>query len=103
MTVTLSILFYFLLPQFVKPIQVDQRQNGELNVQVDLRDVQIIALLNRGKEEYVVSFKDFKSNIFTKYFGSAFVISFISATKIHTYSYKSCESFEPSGNSFVGL
>ncbi|XP_026757838.2 uncharacterized protein LOC113517382 [Galleria mellonella] len=30
----------------------DQSQTGDLNVQVDLKDVQIIALLNGGKEEY---------------------------------------------------
>ncbi|RVE41448.1 hypothetical protein evm_013905 [Chilo suppressalis] len=31
----------------------DQSQTGELNVQVDLKDVQIIALMKNGKEEYV--------------------------------------------------
>ncbi|XP_038215355.1 uncharacterized protein LOC119834908 [Zerene cesonia] len=31
----------------------DQSQSGNLNVQVDLKDLQIIALLKGGKEEYV--------------------------------------------------
>lgn len=33
----------------------DQRQTGESNVQVDLKHLQILALLKGGKEEYVVS------------------------------------------------
>lgn len=32
----------------------DQRQNGELNVQIGLKNINIIALLKGGKEEYVV-------------------------------------------------
>lgn len=32
----------------------DQSQIGDINVQVGLKDFQIIALLNGGKEEYVV-------------------------------------------------
>ncbi|CAG9783799.1 unnamed protein product [Diatraea saccharalis] len=31
----------------------DQSQTGELNVQVELKDLQIIALMKNGKEEYV--------------------------------------------------
>ncbi|XP_049867687.1 uncharacterized protein LOC126367925 isoform X2 [Pectinophora gossypiella] len=31
----------------------DQRQNGNLNVQVDLKDLRIIAVMKGGKEEYV--------------------------------------------------
>lgn len=34
----------------------DQRQTGDLNVQVDLKDLRIIALMKDTKEEYVVSF-----------------------------------------------
>lgn len=33
----------------------DQRQTGDLNVQVDLKDLRIIALMKDTKEEYVVS------------------------------------------------
>lgn len=34
----------------------DQRQTGDLNVQVDVKDVQIFAVMKGNKEEYVVSF-----------------------------------------------
>lgn len=33
----------------------DQSQSGDFNVQVDLKDLHIIALMKDGKEEYVVS------------------------------------------------
>lgn len=32
----------------------DQRQTGDLNVQIGLKNINIIALLKGGKEEYVV-------------------------------------------------
>ncbi|XP_059057099.1 uncharacterized protein LOC131850762 [Achroia grisella] len=45
-------LSYLLLEVVVCKTTYDQSQTGDLNVQVDLKDVQIIALLNGGKEEY---------------------------------------------------
>lgn len=49
------LIHYLLLACHVKSISYDQRQTGEFNVQVDVKDVQIIALMKGGKEEYVVS------------------------------------------------
>lgn len=40
----------------------DQRQTGDLNVQVDVKNLKIFAL-TKGKEEYVVSSKDTASSI----------------------------------------
>ncbi|XP_061712372.1 uncharacterized protein LOC133521430 [Cydia pomonella] len=49
-----SILFLFsILSTYVDSASFDQRQTGNLNVQVDLKDIQIIALMKGGKEEYV--------------------------------------------------
>ncbi|XP_014370582.2 uncharacterized protein LOC106720403 [Papilio machaon] len=47
------LIYYFLTVCHVKSISYDQRQTGEFNVQVDVKDVQIIALMKGGKEEYV--------------------------------------------------
>ncbi|XP_013182405.1 PREDICTED: uncharacterized protein LOC106128526 isoform X1 [Papilio xuthus] len=46
-------IYYLLTACHVKTISYDQRQTGEFNVQVDVKDVQIIALMKGGKEEYV--------------------------------------------------
>lgn len=46
-----SFLFY---EQTVFSATVDQRQTGDLNVQIDLKNLQIVGLM-KGKEEYVVS------------------------------------------------
>lgn len=36
----------------------DQRQTGEFNVQIGLKNIKLIALLKGGKEEYVVSVRN---------------------------------------------
>ncbi|XP_050345514.1 uncharacterized protein LOC126770262 [Nymphalis io] len=49
-------IWYLLSPLFwvcVKSSIFDQRQTGDLNVQVDLKDVRIFALMKGDKEEYV--------------------------------------------------
>lgn len=47
-----------LLSAFVNSASTfDQRQTGDLNVQVDLKDLRIIALMKDTKEEYVVSLR----------------------------------------------
>lgn len=38
---------------------LDQRQVGDFNVQVDVKDVQIIAMMKGDKEEYVVLYSNF--------------------------------------------
>ncbi|CAK1581842.1 unnamed protein product [Parnassius mnemosyne] len=54
MNVKLYFFIYYLLSGYdVNSISYDQSQTGELNVQVDLKDIQIIALMKDGKEEYV--------------------------------------------------
>ncbi|CAG4989467.1 unnamed protein product [Parnassius apollo] len=46
-------IYYLISGYDVTSISYDQSQTGELNVQVDLKDIQIIALMKGGKEEYV--------------------------------------------------
>lgn len=44
----------------------DQRQTGDFNVQIGLKNIQLIALLKGGKEEYVVSKQKYQlSNIYS--------------------------------------
>ncbi|XP_063378174.1 cytoskeleton protein RodZ [Cydia fagiglandana] len=47
------LLLFSILSTYVDSASFDQRQTGNLNVQVDLKDIQIIALMKGGKEEYV--------------------------------------------------
>ncbi|KAJ0180581.1 hypothetical protein K1T71_003985 [Dendrolimus kikuchii] len=49
----ISLIVSFLLNQYVQAATYDQRQTGDVNVQVELNDLQIIALLKGGKQEYV--------------------------------------------------
>lgn len=53
-----------LLTNYAESASYDQRQTGNLNVQVDLKDIHIIALMKGGKEEYVVSFSIIRLLIF---------------------------------------
>ncbi|XP_041977015.1 uncharacterized protein LOC121731589 [Aricia agestis] len=46
-------IFTSILCAYVDSLSFDQRQNGDFNVQVDVKDVQIIAVLTGDKEEYV--------------------------------------------------
>ncbi|CAH2237839.1 uncharacterized protein LOC120624604 [Pararge aegeria] len=49
-------IIYFLcslLTSYADLTQYDQRQTGDVNVQVDLKDVQIFAVMKGDKEEYV--------------------------------------------------
>lgn len=43
-----------LLSSYADLTQYDQRQTGDVNVQVDLKDLQFFAVLKGDKEEYVV-------------------------------------------------
>ncbi|CAH0720912.1 unnamed protein product, partial [Brenthis ino] len=49
----LVIYFVFLLSQYGDLSVLDQRQVGDFNVQVDVKDVQIFAMMKGDKEEYV--------------------------------------------------
>lgn len=49
------ITFSFLMCGNVLALSIDQRQTGDLNVQIDLKNFKIFAL-TKGKEDYVVSF-----------------------------------------------
>lgn len=49
------VVFFLLYENQVSTYSVDQRQTGDLNVQIDLKNLQVIALM-KGKEEYVVSY-----------------------------------------------
>lgn len=46
--------FSILLCERVMALSIDQRQTGDLNVQIDLKNLKVFAL-TKGKEEYVVS------------------------------------------------
>lgn len=50
-----SVLCYAVLEIASAASVYDQSQTGNLNVQIDLKDLQVIALTKSGKEEYVVS------------------------------------------------
>lgn len=50
-----SLLCYAVLEIASAASVYDQSQTGNLNVQIDLKDLQVIALTKSGKEEYVVS------------------------------------------------
>lgn len=50
----LAVYFVFLLSGFGDSFLIDQRQAGDFNVQVDVKDVQIFAVMKGEKEEYVV-------------------------------------------------
>lgn len=52
----LSLLCYVILEIASAASVYDQSQTGNLNVQIDLKDLQVIALMKSGKEEYVVSY-----------------------------------------------
>ncbi|KAI8434911.1 hypothetical protein MSG28_003385 [Choristoneura fumiferana] len=47
------LLICSLLTSYAESASYDQRQTGNFNVQVDLKDIHIIALMKGGKEEYV--------------------------------------------------
>lgn len=49
------VLYYVALEFASAASTYDQSQTGNLNVQIDLKDLQIIALTKNTKEEYVVS------------------------------------------------
>ncbi|VVC99254.1 uncharacterized protein LOC126976642 [Leptidea sinapis] len=53
MRIQLSFISFFIFVIHVNSLHYDQSQSGDLNVQVDLKDLQIIALMKGGKEEYV--------------------------------------------------
>lgn len=54
---TLAVLSFYGQIVFSTPIAYDQRQTGDVNVQIHLKDVQVVALLDSGLlEDYVVNF-----------------------------------------------
>ncbi|XP_072944074.1 uncharacterized protein [Epargyreus clarus] len=53
MCIKILLIIYSLLSVFVDSTFFDQSQSGDLNVQVDLKGLHIIALMKGGKEEYV--------------------------------------------------
>lgn len=54
MTKLLVVAFCVFFCQCVQSASYNQRQTGELNVQLELNDIQIFALM-KGKDDYVVS------------------------------------------------
>ena len=52
----LFVYFVFLLSSYGESSLIDQRQDGDFNIQVDVKDVQIFAVMKGEKEEYVVIF-----------------------------------------------
>lgn len=59
----LAVYFVFLLSGFGDSFLIDQRQAGDFNVQVDVKDVQIFAVMKGEKEEYVVIYSKFPASI----------------------------------------
>ena len=45
---------------YCKSIKNDERQDGEVNVQIDLKDVAVLAII--GNDDYMVSFITFLEN-----------------------------------------
>lgn len=53
----LTIFFYYLILKIVgsSPVSYDQRQTGDLNFQLDVKNVQVVALVNKDVlDDYVV-------------------------------------------------
>lgn len=64
-----------MLAEYADAASFDQSQSGNLNVQVDLKDLHIIALMKGGKEEYVVSLSALDRYLLSRYLTYIYISS----------------------------